>query len=265
MKIQESVSAKQVDIFELIMKFKKRYRNVFVHQIDEQIFIYRALGRKEYKDILTDSRFNDFEKEELICDTCLLYPDKNEIDWDTIDAGIPTELMKQVRKNSYLDDKKSRRNILDFYRAEMHDLDNQITCIINEAFPQIDIEEIEEWDVEKTMKYLTRAEWKLTNLRGLEFRDAQGDFYDGDATAEEITPETEELSVENEKTIRGGDKTNKLTPAKAAANKNAMSLEELKAKFPDVDWGNTDNGMQGIDGLAQDSVDITSPALRPGW
>lgn len=54
------------DIFELIMEFKKSYRNVFVYQVDEQVFIYRTLSRKEYKDILNDKRFNDFEKEEII-------------------------------------------------------------------------------------------------------------------------------------------------------------------------------------------------------
>lgn len=176
-KIQDDAPMHVDDLFELIMEFKKQYRNVFVYQVDSQVYIYRALGRKEYKDILSDKRFNDFEKEEIICDTCLLYPSTDTIDWDAVDAGIPTELMKQIRKNSYLDNRKSRKGILDYYRAEMYDLDNQITCIINEAFPQFDIEDIEEWDVEKTMKYLTRAEWKLTNLHGLQFKDAEGDFY----------------------------------------------------------------------------------------
>ena len=35
-----------------------------------------------------------------------------------------------------------------------------------------DIEIVEQWDVEKTMKYLSRAEWTLHNLRGIPLKDA---------------------------------------------------------------------------------------------
>ena len=261
------------DIYELIMEFKKHYRNVFVYQVDEQVFIYRTLSRKEYKDILNDDRFNDFEKEEIICDTCLLYPDPNTFDWNDVDAGIPTELMKQIRKNSYLDGKNSRKNILQYYRSEMFDIDNQIICVINEAFPQYDIEEIEDWDVDKMTKYLTRAEWKLTNLRGLEFREPKGEIFDDDdreasvemerdqgfedEVPEVVTPKTEEINPHNdEKTIRGGSRKNKLTPEKM------REREEFLRKFP---MFANDDGERGIDGLAQQSVDVSVPAaLQPG-
>lgn len=263
-KIQDDAPMHVDDLFELIMEFKKQYRNVFVYQVDSQVYIYRALGRKEYKDILSDKRFNDFEKEEIICDTCLLYPSTDTIDWDAVDAGIPTELMKQIRKNSYLDNKKSRKGILDYYRAEMYDLDNQITCIINEAFPQFDIEDIEEWDVEKTMKYLTRAEWKLTNLHGLQFKDAEGDFYGEEglsAEDETIYPVTQEITPQTPRqeqtNLRGGDKRNKLTPDKM------REREEFLRKFPM--FAGHDDGMDGIKGLEQSGVDTTSPALRPGF
>lgn len=267
---------KRVDIYELIVGFKKKYRNVFIYEVDGEIFIYRSLGRKEYRDILSDNRFNDFEKEELICDTCLLYPDPDSFDWDSVDAGIPTELMKAIRKNSYLDDKKSRRSILDFYRSEMYDLDNQITCIINEAFPQFDIEEIDEWDVERSMKYLTRAEWKLANLRGLQFKEADGEFY-GEEAEEEIPrqqnysqePVTEEIyenippeippqpPQQTNTNMRGGNKANKLTPDKM------KEREEFLRKFPEF-AGLQDYGMLGEEGLAQEGVDSDPAALRLG-
>lgn len=260
----ESSRENRVDVFSLLIEFQKQYRNVFATKIGDEVFIYRALGRKEYKDILTDPRFNDFQKEELICDTCLLYPDPDSIDWDVVDAGLPSELMSEIRRSSYLDNLAARRKTLDFYRNEMFDLDNQITCIINEAFPNLDIEEIEEWDIEKTMKYLTRAEWKLTNLRGLQYKDPRGAFFDED---EKPDVHTEELGEDSEegKTIRGGLKKDKLTPEKAGGRKDGkMSIEELRRKFPDVDWGETDHGLQGIRGLQQDDVDVTSPALRVG-
>ena len=155
----------------------------------------------------------------------------------------------------------------------MFDIDNQIICVIHEAFPQYDIEEIEDWDVDKMTKYLTRAEWKLTNLRGLEFREPEGEIFDDDdreasmemerdqgfedEVPEVVTPKTEEIKTHNdEKTIRGGSRKNKLTPEKM------REREEFLRKFP---MFANDDGERGIDGLAQQSVDVSVPAaLQPG-
>ena len=272
MRISTPQEQQMVDITELFLGHKEKHRNVFIFQADNQVFIYRTLGRSEYRKILTDDRFADTEKEDLICQVCTLYPE--EYDFENCDAGIPSALTQQIIKNSYLDGDKARRSVLDHYRGEMWDLDNQITCIINEAFPQFDIEEIESWDVEKTTKYLSRAEWKLHNLRGIPFVEPQGDFY-GDQQEQEgemqhgnSTVKTEELGGQQEtsrkepgkqkqekSTIRGGNKAEKLTPEK---------LRQLKQQFPDIDWEG-DLGNQGIQGLEQDSVDVTSPALRPGF
>lgn len=251
------------DLTELFIRYQEEHRNVFMHQIENQVFIYRSLGRMEYRKILSDERFNDMEKEELICQVCTLWPE--DFDFENCDAGIPTVLSKVILKNSYLDSIESRRNVLAYYREEMWDLDNQITCIINEAFPQFDIEEIESWDIEKTTKYLSRAEWKLHNLRGLQFYDAnlQESYYeaqdnqsqDRGVITEEIGGESPQKgSGQSDTNMRGGAKE-KLTPQK---------LRELKAKFPEIDWENDTIMKHGIEGMA-DYVDVTSPALRPGF
>ncbi len=242
------------DITEVFIELQDKYTHVFIQKIENELLIYRALGRSEYKKILDDDRFNDMQKEELICQVCTLWPE--DYDFDNCDAGIPTVLTKEILKNSYLDSINSRKAVLDYHRQEMHDLDNQITCIINEAFPQIDIEEIESWGVEKTTKYLSRAEWKLHNLRGMEFydTDSQESYYEkqneAPARREAIT---EELGEEEKKNIRGGKKE-KLTPEK---------LAEMKAKFPEINWDADSVAQEGIAAM-QDSVDTLSPALRPG-
>ncbi|MED1125336.1 hypothetical protein [Bacillus atrophaeus] len=249
------------DATELFISLQDEYRNVFMHQIENQIFFYRSLGRSEYKKILSDDRFDNMAKEELICQVCTLFPE--EYDFEECDAGVPTVLAQAILKNSFLDTIDSRRNVLDFYRQEMFDLDNQITCIINEAFPQFDIEEIESWGIEKTTKYLSRAEWKLHNLRGLQFydTDAQESYYEtqGGAQPQEQTQEvhTEEVGVQPEKeqtNMRGGNKE-KLTPEK---------LRELQQKFPEIDWTGDTIMNEGVEGMA-DAIDVTSPALRPGF
>lgn len=256
-----------VDVTKLYIDFCQQYRNVFIIQLDGQCYIYRALGRSEYKEILADGRFNDFQKEELICSQCLLYPDPDTVVWDDMPAGIPTELEKAILKESFLDDVGRRRSLHDYYRAEMYDIDNQISCIISEAFPNLDIEEIEQWDVEKTTKYLSRAEWKLHSLRGIEFGVAGENVEHSGTNGMDMgdRPEVQRQEKvhkakkdDSGKTIRGGERKNKLTPEKM------KEREEFLRKFPQFANDSViESG--GIEGLAQDDVDDLAPALRPGW
>jgi hypothetical protein len=234
------------DLTEIFLSLQEDNRNVFVYQADTEVFFYRPLGRSEYKKIAKDERFTDFDREELFCQVCTLYPEN--YDFEDCDAGIPTELAKQIMKNSLLDSADRRSNVTEFFRQEMYDLDNQITCIINEAFPQFDIEDIDSWDVEKTAKYLSRAEWKLHNLRGLAFVKPQGEF-DGQPQPQEQLAAT---PPEEEQTIRGGKKQ-AFTPEK---------LAEMKEKFPDIPWDKDTILTTG--GIAYEHYDTLPPALRPG-
>ena len=256
-----------VDITKLFIEFSQKYRNVFVTEIDGQTFIYRALGRAEFREILSDTRFNDYQKEELMCSQCMLYPDPDEYDWDDKEAGLPSQLKQEILKDSFLDDLARRRSLHDYYRSEMYDLANQITCIINEAFPNYDIEEIEKWDVEKTTKYLSRAEWKLHNLHGLEFKEPEGQFY-GEENLEEKEAERSEIRNQpkkaDEKADDGSVSRNNKRDKKSKLTLDKMKeREEFLKKFPE--FAHDDVMEQGIDGLAQDDVDDRPPALRPGW
>jgi hypothetical protein len=257
------------DLTEIFMNLQKEYHTIYIHQIDDQVFMYRPLGRSEFKRLIEDERFNDMQKEEIVCQACVLWPE--EYDYEECEAGIPTNLTAAILKSSYLDSIESRKSITTHYRQEMFDLDNQITCIINEAFPQFDIEEIEQWDIAKTAKYLSRAEWKLMNLRGLEMKfdpneqEAPSQSQQPQQSQEVHTEEIEDSPIKHGKieTIeerqarlnkKGGEKK-KLTPEE---------LLELKRKYPEMKWG--DNALQEttVDNL-KDSVDVASPALRPGW
>jgi len=252
---------KPVDYTALYIDFCSRYRNVFMVKIEDEVYIYRALGRSEYKQILEDRRFPDLQKEEIICSQCLLYPDPDNYSWDDKSAGVPTELMKAILTDSYLDSVVRRRSLHDYYRAEMYDFENQITCIINDAFPNIDIEEIESWDVEKTTKYLSRAEWKLHTLHGLQFKQAEGEFSEygrnndvemGRQQAQKRPPEKRNGG----KTLRGGKRKNKLTAEKM------REREEFLRKHPEFAQGSVDD-VTHMD--QQETVEVLAPALRPGW
>lgn len=250
---QESKTSEQVseeldfnDITLILENFKKTYRNVYVYKIEDNLFFYRTLTRKEYKQLVSNEDLSDEEKEEVVCEVCTLYPEK--YDFSECDAGVPTSLAAAIMKNSFLDSIEHRKALTQHFREDMFDLQNQITCIINEAFPQFDIEEIEDWDMEKTAKYLSRAEWKLVNLRGAVIK------------FDPATEETAQPSADIPNNIPQEQKNNlkqKLTPEKI------QQLRELQQKFPEINWFDDavlNNGIEGIEKAG--NVDI--PALRPG-
>lgn len=265
-----------IDINEIYSELLEEHDSVFVLQIDEQVFFYSPIGRSDYRYVATNEDLNDFQKEEVICDICLLWP--TNYDFETCDAGIPTKLSRAIVKNSYLEDNETINYLIQSFRMEMHEKDHQITCIINEAFPQFDIEEIESWSMEKTAKYLSRAEWKIVNLRGgiynynpitFDLSSKEPDLDESNETEETFVPHPEARVQENNQSnyIPGetleerqkrldeqgffNKKKQKLTPEK---------LEELKRKYPDMDWSSIDDGSS-----AAAAVDTRPAALRPGW
>ena len=268
---------KPIDLTELLIKFREKHRNVYMYQVGDNVFFYRPLSRAEYKTLFEQGKVNELDREDIIVSTCLLYPE--EFDMDNCEAGLITNIAEQIMKNSFLTADAQNR-ILNYYRQDMADIDNQITCIIHEAFPTMDIEAMENWGMEQTLKYYSRAEWILHNLRGLPFREgdeAHNAFMNRPNPESPKDPleynlpkrEVPELPTEEQKqempqpngrrkkkkkNHRGGSKEH-LTKEK---------LAELKKKYPTIDW-EADNGLDGTDGLTkQPDVDTTlSPALRP--
>ena len=247
-----------VDLTELYISLKDQYTDVFMFQVENQVFLYKQLGRKDYKDLL-ELEVNDFEKEEILCKACVLYP--QDYDFEECDAGIPSQLAKAILKNSFLDSLESRELLIRVFRQEMHELDNQVTCLIHEAFPEYSIEEIETWDLQRTAKFLSRAEWILANLREQQAAatNQPAQTYEIEDEEEDISPiqngviETIEERQARLKNQKG--KKQRMTPEK---------LAELQAKYPEMNWGSNVFEEVTVDNL-KDSVSVDSPALRPGW
>ena len=147
-----------LDIIELIEELKAKHRTVYWIHLDGQIYIYKPLGRRDHKELVKNEDISTMDKEDEVIKRTLLYPDPKFLDLDDLPAGIVNKLFTTIMENSFLADLESRSAIMTYYRQEMYDLSNQVSCLINEAFPQYDIEDIENWDVERTSKYLSRAE-----------------------------------------------------------------------------------------------------------
>ena len=238
-----------VDVIQKLRELEEQYRSIYWTHIEGDLYIYKPIGRKDYREIVGSEMSIEDKKDELI-KKCILFPE--DFDIDDMVAGMIDVLFEKIIDISYLDSEESRAGVIEYYRQEMYNLDNQITCIINEAFPQFDIEDIENWDVEKTAKYLSRAEWKLQNFRGFQFNEEYFDY--GQAYSQVEQEEVQEQQVNTNEDANKPTKE-KLTPEK---------LRQLKAQFPEIDWENDAIMRGGVDAMA-DSVDTMAPALRPGW
>lgn len=235
-----------VDFATVVAELEQKYRNIFWTIFEGEAYIYKALGRRDFRRIVSNEELSIEDKKDEIIKACIVYPEDFDID-DCI-AGLINVLYSKIMEVSYLNDEESKANVIEYYRQDMYSLDNQITCLINEAFPNFDIEEIENWDLERTAKYLSRAEYKLQNFRGFEFNEA---YFQGTVPAEQ--PQEQQAEEEVKEEIQS--KKEKMTPER---------LRQLQAQFPEIDWANDVVAKGGIDAMG-DSVDTTAPALRPGF
>lgn len=239
------------DIFSIIENLQKEYRTVYWFHVDNDIYIYKPLGRRDFKEIVSNEELTEFDKQDEIIKRTLLYPNIKTFDLDETPAGLNEVLYETIMKNSFLPEPEKSQAILNNYRNEMWDLQNQIPCIINEAFPEYEIEDIENWDIERTAKFLSRAEWKLQNLRGLNMNYELAEQYE-----QAMQQQLETSQAKNTETATKS--------AKNIENKKALdrpTLEEMKRKFPEIDWDHDSVMMEGEAAL-QESVDVTPVALR---
>lgn len=86
---------------ELVEEWKSKYGAVYLTEFDEEVFLWRTLTRKEYKDVMKNQQADSFYKEERICDRCILWPDEyNFLKMTHGKAGIPSLISEQIMEKS---------------------------------------------------------------------------------------------------------------------------------------------------------------------
>ena len=266
MKLETNKNKQHVNITELYLKITSENpeTHVFMDQFgDSGIFIYRSLGRKEYRTIVSSEAISDCDKEEVICETCTLYPENYDFS-DCEEAGLPTALAKRILEQSLLTDAMSLTNLIYHYRNEMNtDYNRQVSCVIHEAFPEFKLDgddAIENWDVMKTAEYMARAEFILHSLRGVPLATAS---IDSDTDNNNEDNEQEEVRT---RTNKDGSQTR--VTKKTINSKRSMTrekLQKLKEIAPNIDW-ERDLGNAGFDNLSKimqtKNIDTRPMALR---
>lgn len=260
-----------IDFDELIKGFVKEYGNIFFADIQGNEFVYKALSRKTYKTIFNNPNISDIEKEDEICKEVILWP--KDFDFDDCDASVPTQLCEEVINNSCLNGTKTMIKLLTYYRQELDQLDNQMTCIISEAFPNYDILDIESWDMIKFLDIYSKAEYKLKTLRNYQLNIDVVEFlkdldnsninneehdepyineHDDDRyEASDVSSSTTTEIVEpNTDTVQVGSR--KMT------KEQYQQYQEMIKKIPEIDWG-SDAMFTGYESISASTV---APALR---
>lgn len=276
---------KTVDFNMLLAKYAEEYDVIHHIRIDDEDFVYRILGRHEYKKIINTPNATEMDMEDMICATCLLYPE--DYDFDEAPAGLPRELTESILENSFLDGPESTLRLLEHYKGEMNELENQMVCIISEAFPAYTLDEIESWNNLRFCKMFSRAEWKFNNLKNAELTDVsemikdildlQNQGYSNEEIAEILDEEEAKKqgttftarkreqqampirNTEDNQISKNGKQ--KLTPEKLA------ELQKMKQMFPEIHWSEDELLNHGAnDAMSNMSSESTvAPALRPGW
>lgn len=85
-----------------VEEWKSRYRDeVYLTEFEEEVFLWRPITRKEYKQVMKVQNADSFYKEERICEACILYPQQyNFMQMTAGKAGIPTLLAELIMEKS---------------------------------------------------------------------------------------------------------------------------------------------------------------------
>lgn len=74
---------------------------VYLTEFEEEVFLWRPIKRKEYKEIAKIQNADSFYKEERIAERCVLYPENyNFMSMTAGKAGIPTLLAELIMEKS---------------------------------------------------------------------------------------------------------------------------------------------------------------------
>jgi hypothetical protein len=154
----------------ILEELKDKYWNIYKSHIDGYgEFIWRELSRREWNKAM---RFyqDPYEREEYVIRTCVIQPDMELFDIDNSRAGLVTSLAVTILRESGFSSEPTGKieYLMSTYDNEMQSFQHQVSCIITEAFPTLDIEEVEDWPLEKTIWYYSRAKYKIESLRGIE-------------------------------------------------------------------------------------------------
>jgi len=84
-----------------IEEWKQKYGAVYFTPFEEEIFVWRTLGRDEYKVMIDDRSLTTMDREELMCEKVVLFPrNYTRAVMKSGKAGIPSLLAEMIMDKS---------------------------------------------------------------------------------------------------------------------------------------------------------------------
>lgn len=150
----------ELSVEELILHFRSLYDEVYLTVLGDEEFIWRTLTQKEYAEI-AEFAAGQSDANERICHVAVLHPRYNFSSSGR--AYLPDMLAPSILDESGYGAIRKEQHLLKVFRAQTEkNFEQQAEILINCAFPYITLEEMGNWTKEKLLRYLAKAEWKLT-------------------------------------------------------------------------------------------------------
>src|SRR5699024_10060545 len=127
--------------------------------VNDIVFFFRLLSKPEM-DLAREMYEDDYERTEHICKLCVIEPVVEDYSID-IYAGIPEVLCKAILEESGYIDPEKVSIMIKRWEERLNDVEYQLPLVIKEAFPDIPLEEIESWSMDKMSEYYVKAKWLL--------------------------------------------------------------------------------------------------------
>lgn len=84
-----------------VIAWKKQFGRIYSTEIDGEVFIWRTINRFEYKELMSVANTNELMREEMICETCVLFPYDYTYEAMVNGAGgVPSLLAEQIMQKS---------------------------------------------------------------------------------------------------------------------------------------------------------------------
>ena len=235
-------------------KLAEKYKNIFVYEIGEDVYLYKLLTKAEY-DLLTSQIDDELDLQDAIVETCVLYPE--DLIADEMLPGEVYQLSAEIASQSCVLP-EDRLLMLEIFSAETSQLDNVMCSLILRAFPAYKWEDLENMTYPELYKIYCRAEWHIINVlqEPLQFSaldtikqslygstsNSNSDYYsnghDEENNEEEITQQQEEQEVGKYMGRKLSDVMSEINNSgskrKPMTEEQRIELERFKQQFPDI-------------------------------
>lgn len=158
----------------IISNIKNKYYSLYLTKIDDYMFIWKPITKIERETSQLLAENNELNYEENICNYSIIYTNYNKygynsINFNTIDAGIPSLLAPLILKESgYETIDKFKELITSARNNMMTNYITQMETVVASIFPQYKFEDMNKWNLEQLVNIVARAEYVITVLHGME-------------------------------------------------------------------------------------------------